>query len=322
MLKFPETGQIDLGGLASQSDEMDREIADALTGHRSFVAVNLPFEEGTRARVERMTSLFDLPEAAKKRMAVRKYAAGNANIYRGYYPFPETRSWSYRENFDVGPEPVLTCPECEGKQAFEEANVWPVESELPGWREAVLSYMQICRGLGVEIALAAARGLGRDEKAVREVCAGRNGSLRLLHYAEVPGSFELDEQPGEGERLPEDGRRVVARAHVDTGLISLLWQDAAGGLQMQGADDVWREVPPVGDGISVHCGTLLERLTGGEIKATPHRVLGGLGERHSIAYFVEPDFSTTILPPELEGEISYADYLCETFPGRFAALKA
>ena len=66
---------------------------------------------------------------------------------------------------------------------------------------------------------------------------------------------------------PDLDRRVIARRPVDTGLLSILWQDGRGGLQVQGRDEVWREVPPRSDAFSVHCGDLLAGLSAGALRA-------------------------------------------------------
>ena len=134
------------------------------------------------------------------------------------------------------------------------------------------------RDVGVILLAAVSRGLGLDEDVMVSPARGRNATLRLLH-GDVTGTGE--------------GPHVITNCHVDTGVLSIIWQDSIGGLQMQGPDDRWRDVPVVADGLSVHCGDLMEVPSNRRLKATPHQVLGGQdADRCSMGIFIEPDFET------------------------------
>ena len=208
-------------------------------------------------------------------------------------------------------------PELESAAAFREPNVWPGEAVLPGWRAAMLGYSGTCRAISLAVIGAAARGLGLDADALLAPCRGRNATLRLLHYPELPADFELLTADGSARQDRGPGRATVAREHIDTGLLTILWQDSRGGLQMKGRDGTWREVPPVPGALSIHCGDLLAAAGGAAMAPTPHRVLGGAAERFSIGFFLEPDFSTEILPPEGGAAKTYARHLTDQFPTRF-----
>ena len=91
---------------------------------------------------------------------------------------------------------------------------------------------------------------------------------------------------------------------------------------MEGRDDTWREVPQAPDGLSVHCGDLLEALTGGRLRGTLHRVVGRGEERCSVGFFLEPDFETEVVAPAGGAPVSYARHLVNQFPDRFEAPKA
>jgi isopenicillin N synthase-like dioxygenase len=161
---------------------------------------------------------------------------------------------------------------------------------------------------------AALRGLGKPEGAAAHLVAGRNGVLRLLHYPVIPDWFELTDHDPETDAA---GRHLITRDHIDTGVLSVLWQDDQGGLQMQGRDGAWREVPKLPGVLSVHCGDLLEPIAGKDLAGTHHRVMGGGAERCSIGYFGEPDFTTIIETPDETGRKSYGRYLTDQFPNRF-----
>ncbi|MDA8962259.1 isopenicillin N synthase family oxygenase [Congregibacter sp.] len=113
--------------------------------------------------------------------------------------------------------------------------------------------------------------------------SGENITLRLLHYPPVTSDTIDPEQMGAG-------------AHTDYGMLTLLFQDAVGGLQVQSESGSWHDVPPRPDAIVINSGDLLERWSNGRYRSTCHRVLPReqSAERYSIALFVDPDSDTLV----------------------------
>ena len=111
---------------------------------------------------------------------------------------------------------------------------------------------------------------------------GENVSLRLLHYPPTDASSIESGQLGAG-------------AHTDYGMITLLFQNGVGGLQVFD-DGEWLDADPVDNTIVVNTGDLMERWTNGRFKSTLHRVqpLTGNTSRSSIAVFVDPDTQTPV----------------------------
>lgn len=314
-----EVPVIDVSALfaAGAAPELDGRIARALEREAGFVVVGSPLAEGLGARMDALKAVFDLPQAERLQFAIQKRQAGNVNLYRGYTPPPERSHFAYNETFDVGPEPPLAAPDLPSKRAFEEANVWPAEAALPGWRTAALAYVDGCRALAGALLRSVARGMGVDPSKFGAFSQSRNYTLRLLHYPEVPKGFELLEADGSKPQAAPEGQRAIAREHIDTGVVSVLWQDGQGGLQMLGRDEVWRDVPVVAGAVSVHCGDLLAPVAGESLAATPHRVIGGLAERFSAGFFLEPEWLTTVVPPGGVEAKTYAAHLTDEFPERF-----
>jgi isopenicillin N synthase-like dioxygenase len=84
--------------------------------------------------------------------------------------------------------------------------------------------------------------------------------------------------------------------HTDYGLLTLLAQDDAGGLEVKSRSG-WVDVPPLADGLVCNIGDMLERLTGGRFVSTPHRVVNRSGrDRLSFPFFYDPDFSAVMTP--------------------------
>jgi len=321
---YPDTSVLDIGPLFAGGAEpaLDRRIAEILETEASFVATGFPGCDGHDARVADLLAFFGMPLEAKMACSVQEYRPGNPNIYRGYYPLPEKPHFSHHEIFDVGPEPAMTSPDVPGAESFREPNVWPDEEPVENWRDRALALFRDERAIGVAVMAAAARGLGLDEEAVVAPARSRNGTLRLLHYAPMPEGFEVVSEDGLPHDAIDDGRRLVGSAHIDTGLVSVLWQDRQGGLQMQGNDGVWREVAMRPDTVSIHLGDLMHALTGGRLRPTRHRVLSRGLDRCSVGLFVEPDFETPVVAKEGGPPVSYARHLVNEFPDRFEASEA
>ncbi|MBE1285854.1 MAG: hypothetical protein GJ676_21250 [Rhodobacteraceae bacterium] len=293
---------------------LDYQIAEAFATTSGLLVTGFPGYKTLDGTAHQLQSFFALPETVKRTLALRKAQPGNRNLYRGFTPLPTEPHWAYNEIFDMGPEPPLPAPGLPSTAAFEESNVWPDEATAPGWQHAMTAYGALCRRIISLMVPAALRGLGKPATAGAHLTAGRNGVLRLLHYPVVPEGFELLNHDPETDA---QGRRMITREHVDTGVLSILWQDEKGGLQFQGRDGLWREVPKAPGALSVHCGDLLEPIGGPQLAGTPHRVLGGYSDRCSIGYFGEPEFETLIDTPHDQGRKSYGRYLTDQFPTRF-----
>lgn len=278
----------------------DRAIVKALKQHGSFVAAGA--WPGIDRQAAELFAFFSMKTWAKESCATCQSRPMNPNIYRGFYPVEEGDAWSRKAIFDIGPEPPMTAPDLPGAEAFREPNAWPDIEPWEGWRDAMMAMMTHMRTIAVTILGAVSRGLLLRDDALVVPARGRNATLRLLHCTFGEDGF---------------GDEVITGCHVDTGLLSIIWQDHIGELQMQGPDGTWRTTPIVTDGLSVHCGDLVKVASGGRIKGTPHRVLKTDGSRRcSMGFFLEPCFEACVLPPSGE-PVSYARHLITEFPERF-----
>jgi len=115
--------------------------------------------------------------------------------------------------------------------------------------------------------------------------------------------------------------------HTDFGVLTVLAQDATGGLQVETADGAWVHAPPIPGTLVVNVGDLLARWTAGAYRSTPHRVVNRSGqERLSLVLAFDPDPETRIDPAEVFGTapdgaepaITCGDYLLWRFGRAFA----
>lgn len=261
--------------------------------------------------------VFDLPESETRRLWRQKFAPDHSNVYRGWFPL-QNGAETYKEGIDLGPDIAYRRPRAATADPLCEATPLPPEEILPGWRAAAGNYYRAMERVAAALMRALARGLGLPEMHFDAVFAGGISTLRLIRYPLRPPESML----GIAEHLlwvEHGGSRhyMLGRAHVDSGLVTLLAQDGVPGLQARAANGEWVDVPPKEGALAVNFGKLLERWTGGRIKATEHRVIGMGRERHAIPFFYEPRADAVIAPLPLSGvepfaPFAYGDHLWST----------
>ncbi|XP_038688599.1 gibberellin 2-beta-dioxygenase 8-like [Tripterygium wilfordii] len=102
--------------------------------------------------------------------------------------------------------------------------------------------------------------------------------------------------------------------HTDSGILTIVYQDGVGGLQLM-KDGRWFSVKPNPTALIVNVGDLLEALSNGVYRSIRHRVLapGGV-ERLSLAYFYCPSFDAVIQscsePPKYK-KFSFGEYMLQ-----------
>jgi isopenicillin N synthase-like dioxygenase len=314
---------IDVGALfgsdsAAQSN-VDAAIARAARELGFLTLSNLPADLplGHDAR-RALLRLFDLPSAAKRRLWRRNWAPENPNVYRGYFPL---EAGVIKEGFDVGPDPIARRLGDHGGDALAETTPMPPDESLPGWRELVRRSFVALEQIGGTLMHALARGLGLPQDHFDEAFRAGNSTFRLMTYPPWPERASAHGWPirpvtdATGER-----RYDIGGEHVDSGFVTLLQQDRVGGLQARVREDTWVDVPPLERTLVVNFGKLLERWTGGRIRATEHRVLGNDVDRNSIAFFYEPRIDARIAPLPIAGvetfaPFSYGDHVWESMSG-------
>jgi isopenicillin N synthase-like dioxygenase len=96
-----------------------------------------------------------------------------------------------------------------------------------------------------------------------------------------------------------DERTFGAGAHTDWGAITVLAQDANGGLEVKMPDGNWVDATPMAGTFVVNLGDMIPRWTNGLYHSNPHRVRNlhsGGAPRYSIPFFYEPEYLARIVP--------------------------
>jgi len=106
--------------------------------------------------------------------------------------------------------------------------------------------------------------------------------FRIFNYPTQPVPDGMDVHWGVGE-------------HTDYGLLTILHQDEVGGLQVR-TPGGWIEAPPVAQSFVCNIGDMLDRMTGGRYKSTPHRVTRNTSGRDRLSFplFFDPNFEARV----------------------------
>lgn len=174
------------------------------------------------------------------------------------------------------------------------ANLWP--AEVPDFEPAVKALYAALDQAGLRMLRAIAVHLGLTPDFFVDPVRDGNSVLRLLHYPPV---------------APDAGGSIRAGAHEDINVITLLLGAEEAGLQLLGKDGVWRQVEAPRGTLVCNVGDMLQRLTGGRLPSTTHRVVNPAPERMGHARYSTP-FFLHFRP----------DYLIETLPGSPQAFPA
>ena len=155
-------------------------------------------------------------------------------------------------------------------------------------RAAVLEYLDTMTQLGHAVmrGVALALGLAPDWFA-HELTADPTILFRIFSY---PPTARDEDEWG-------------VREHTDYGLLTILGQDDTGGLQVRSTRG-WIDVPPDPDAFVCNIGDMLERMTGGRYRSTPHRVRNtGASTRLSFPFFFDPGWEAEVraVPEIAEG---------------------
>ncbi len=233
------------------------------------------------ARLERESHrFFALPRESKEALAM----AHGGPAWRGWFPLggeltsgkPDRKEGLYLGT-ELGPEH----PRVTAGWPLHGANLWP--AEVPELRPAVLDYMDAVTRAAHALMEGVALSLGLEA-----------GYFRRHYTAEPTVLFRIFHYPAEVHREGEETWGVGE--HTDYGLLTLLAQDECGGLQVK-TPRGWVEAPSVPGTLVCNIGDMLDRMTGGRYRSTPHRVKNVSGrDRLSFPLFFDPDFAAEVKP--------------------------
>ena len=216
-----------------------------------------------------------------------------------------------KETFDMGLHLAADHPDVLAGKPLRGPNRHP---DIPGWEALMQRHYQDMHELSLTLLRAMSLALGIDQDFFDRRFADPISVLRMIHYPPRQTASSTEQQG--------------AGAHTDYGCITLLYQDATGGLQVQDVRGEWIDAPPIAGTYVVNIGDMMARWSNDRYKSTPHRVVSPLGaDRYSMPFFAEPHPDTEIscLPgcqsleyPARYAPISCSDYMLSRFAETYA----
>jgi len=260
-----------------ETHKVARDIERACKDLGFFYAIGHAIGADTLANLNSSSrAFFALPEAEKLKIAM----AHGGRAWRGYFPVggeltsgkPDRKQGLYfGEELNAGDPRVAAGLPLHGANLFPEA--------VPELKDAVLRFMDEATRSAHAIIEGIALSLGLDAQYFRRTYTA--DPTLLFRVFEYPAGD--DESWGVGE-------------HTDYGLLTLLAQDENGGLQVR-TPSGWIEAPPIEGALVCNIGDMLDRLTGGIYRSTPHRVRNVSGKsRLSFPFFFDPGWNAEIVP--------------------------
>lgn len=258
------------------------EIAQACRDSGFFYIGGHGVDERLQRRLEDASRRFFVQDLETK-MDIAMARGGRA--WRGYFPVgAELTSGKadVKEGIYFGAELPPDHPRVKDGTPLHGANLFP--HSVPELRDAVLAYIDAMTELGHSLMEGIASSLGLD------------ASYFANHYTRDPLTlFRIFNYAG-NPALPDDGPRWGVGEHTDYGLLTILKQDDTGGLQVKSRGG-WTAAPPIRGAFLCNIGDMLDRITGGQYKSTPHRVQNVTRrDRLSFPFFFDPNFDAQIKP--------------------------
>jgi isopenicillin N synthase-like dioxygenase len=278
MTPVPEidVGALEAGGSGAEAvaAEIDRACRELGFFYVAGHGVDLSLQQ----RLDALSrQFFALDDGEKGEIAMAK--AGRA--WRGWFPVgAELTSGDpdWKEGLYFGAELGADHPRVRTATPLHGCNLFPRNPAALG--PVVLEYIEAMTRLGQTVlgGIAIALGLGQnwfESGLTKEPLV----LFRVFRYPALAG---------------HDLERWSVGEHTDYGLLTFVAQDDAGGLQVE-TPRGWIDVPPRAGTLVCNLGDMLDRLTGGRYRSTPHRVRNaGRGDRLSFPFFIDPSWDAVV----------------------------
>ena len=286
---------------AGDQSSVARAIACACRDSGFFYVTGHAVDEALQRRLEALSRRFFAQDLDTK-MEIRMERGGRA--WRGYFPLGNELTSGkpdVKEGIYFGAELPADHPLVQKGTPLHGPNLFP--RDMPELRETVLHYMAAMTALGHTIMAGVAMSLGLERTYFADRYTGDPLILfRIFNYPSVSSAADTEPRWGVGE-------------HTDYGLLTILKQDDTGGLQVKSRGQ-WIPAPPIPGAFLCNIGDMLDRMTGGQYRSTPHRVRNVTRrDRLSFPFFFDPNFFAEVRPIEVPGTARIAADRSERWDG-------
>ncbi len=256
-----------------------REIATACKESGFFYIKGHDVDAAIQERLEQLSwKFFDLPETTKNEIAMNK----GGRAWRGYFPLGgELTSGKpdLKEGLYFGEQLSHEHPMVKAGTPLHGPNLFP---DIPEFETVVLQYMRALTSLGHQIMQGLALSLELPIIFFENRYMHHPLTLfRIFHYPAPTPEHLAQRRWGVGE-------------HTDYGVLTILKQDIVGGLQVY-TQGKWTDAPYIEDTFICNLGDMLDLMTGGYYRSTPHRVQNKSDQgRLSFPFFFDLDFNAPV----------------------------
>lgn len=268
-------------------------IHNACTQVGFFYIINHGFPQAViDDAMEAAQRFFAEPLERKAQVAVNKrhrgfHRRGGATMYQATRP-------DEKEFYGFGLDLAEDDPSVLAGEALRGPNQWP--DFMPEFQQAMDRYFVEVGRCGADLLRAIAMSLEIDPEFFAAKYTKPLQRTQAVYY------------PVQSDDRPMDQFGVAP--HTDYGCVTLLYQDAVGGLQVRElGSERWIDAPFIEGSLVVNVGDLLARWSNDRFRSTLHRVINTSGrERYSIATFYDPDYGALVDPVDLGIPASEAAY--------------
>jgi isopenicillin N synthase-like dioxygenase len=265
-----------------------RAIRGACENSGFFTIIGHGVDQNLIDRIYRVSkTFFELPREEKEKVAIRPGTQG-LNLFGGSVaksiggdaPPDLTEVFRSTVTGDLSPDERALLGT--SSDPWAQINVWP---QVPAdFKQTFQEYMRVMQQLAANLMSLCALALGLDEDYFADKIDRGISSLVANYY---PSQLKPP--------LPGQLRKG---GHTDWGVLTILYQDATGGLQVEQEGHGWRDIPFVPGSYVINLGDLMAFWTGGHWVSTMHRVTNHNKHqgRISVPFFLYPNHGLKIEP--------------------------
>jgi isopenicillin N synthase-like dioxygenase len=270
---------IDLAKLQAQEAGALAAMSEAATGVGFATVFNTDVSAARVSHViEMYRAFFKLPEAEKQAVSMAGTGANRGWGAAGSEQVDPDANPDYKQYFDSG----VHLPEGDPRSAMAvyAPNIWP---DAPaGFEDVIRAYYDDACAVALSVLRGVAQSIGAPRNAFD---AGFETPMALLRGNYYP------------QRPDWAGAKDFGIAtHTDYGCLTLLATDGSPGLEVRKRGGGWIPISTEPGTFVINFGEMMEAWTDGVVRATPHRVVGGMAERISVPLFFNPSHDTNVAP--------------------------
>jgi isopenicillin N synthase-like dioxygenase len=277
----------------SKQTAIASQLGQACRESGFFYVVGHGVDDNLQQRLQELSRQF-FAQPLDDKLRIRMALGGRA--WRGYFRVGDELTSGkpdQKEGLYFGAELGADDPRVASGTPLHGPNLFPDKPDR--FREVVLEYMAALTRLGQRLMAGLALSLGLAESYFEDRYTREPLTLfRIFNYPPPPDPALW----GVGE-------------HTDYGLLTVLLQDDAGGLEVRSRSN-WVAAPPIPGSFVCNIGDMLDRMTRGYFRSTPHRVRNPAPrDRLSFPFFFDPNFFARVEPIQIPDQSNFQDDYAE-----------